>query len=715
MRVVLARAPGFVPAEGDAEDLGEIARRLQGLPLALELAGARLSLMRAAELRERLARGLDVLGSGRRDAPARQATLRAALDWSWALLDARDRHALACASLFRGAFSLDAAIATIARADRAGALEALQSLRERSLLSRASTDGARLRMFESVREHARERLDDDEAPLRMARFFSETGARHADALRGKEGRAALAWLTAERDNLLAAHDALVDRAPREGLLDRAPREGSTERAETVALQADLLLALDPLLARVGPGGAHLSRLSAVLASPELDPGRRVRALVARARVLRDRGEMAACVADLEVSRDLLTGAERGAVRAELGEAWLAQGRFDEALAQLELALREAQSWNDPRTEQRARAALGLVHHGRGQLDLAETQYVEALDLAVSLGDVHAESQARRDLGSLCLMRGQHQRARAHYEEALARSPGDDLRLEGVVRGNLAILDQEQGRLDEALAHLERALACLRKVGDRPFEGHLLGYLGAVHHERGQLDAARAAYTRALEVLAEVRDVRLEGIFLAARAAALAASGRVGHAWNDLDVAARRLAEVGDPALMAALGAHRAQVAIAEALETADRATLPAAIEQARRALDEARRFAALSDDVRFAARMLVRAIPAAQLEVGPEGAWFRVPGRTAVSLSTRATLARVLDALLRARLERPGVPVSSEELVAAGWPGERVLPLAAQNRLRVALSTLRNLGLRGVIVHRDGGHLLDPSVPAMRG
>jgi hypothetical protein len=132
-------------------------------------------------------------------------------------------------------------------------------------------------------------------------------------------------------------------------------------------------------------------------------------------------------------------------------------------------------------------------------------------------------------------------------------------------------------------------------------------------------------------------------------------------------------------------------------------------------LEDARRHAIESDDVRFAVRMLARAIPAEQLEVGAEGAWFRVPGREIVSLATRTTLARVLDALVRARLARPGAPVTPDELVAAGWPGERVLPLAAQNRLRVALSTLRHLGLRGVIVHREGGHLLDPSVPATRG
>ena len=698
VRLMLERAPGLTPSDDELADIAAIARRLEGIPLALELAASRLSLLGVAELRERLSRGLDVLGRARRDAPARQATLRAALDWSWALLDAPERHALACASLFRGSFAVEAAVATIARSaeEARGALDVLQSLRDKSLIARATPDGARLRLFESIREHARERREDADAPLRMARFFSEHGARCVAELGTRKGRAALAWIAAERDNLFAAHDALAE----------------NPAAATLGVRVDLLLTLDPMLARLGPGGAHLSRLDEALEASGLDETRRTRALVARARVRRDRGEMAGCVADLVRARDLLAGVERSAVRAELGEAWLAQGRFDEALSELETALAEARAGRDGRTEQRAHAALGLVHHGRGQLDLAEKKYIEALDLALTLGDAHAEAAARRDLGNLCLMRGEHDRARAHYEEALARAPGDDLRLEGLVRGNLAILDQERGRLDEALAHLRRALTCLRLVGDRPFEAHLTAYLGGVHHERGQLELARDTYTRALEVLSEVGDVRLEGLFLGARAAALAATGKCGQAWNDLEIAARRLAEVGDPALIAALAAHRAQVAIACAGR--EPALTRASIEEARSARADALPYAADSDDVRFALRLLQRAVPAEQLVIGDGSAWFQVPGCAVVSLATRPTLARLLEALVEARLERPGTPVDSETLVAAGWPGERVSPLSARNRLRVALTTLRNLGLRGVLVFRDAGHLLDTEVAASR-
>ena len=702
VQLLLTRAQGYTPREGDLVELASVARRLEGIPLALELAASRLPLLGATGLRAQLGErlGLDVLAHGRRDAPARQATLRGALDWSWDLLSPVERSTLAACALFRGSFTAEDA-ATIAEGEvgRAAALTALQALRDKSLLVRATPDGSRLRLFESVAAYAREKLDASEARVavrvRLGTHFA-TGARtRVEALGTPRARAAFAWLAAERDNLAGAYEALVDVAGPEAL----------------ALRATLVLAIHEVALRLGPSGGHEAWLLALEQAP-LPPAVRARLLAAHARLLRDRTEMAAATERLAAALELLDAGARAEVRAELGETLLAQGRFDDAQAQLELALREARSWSQRTLEQRALARLGLVHHGRGRLDDAEEHYSEALDLALELGLVREEAEARRDLGTLCLQRGQHHRARAHYEEALARSPGDDLRLEGVVRGNLAIVDQEQGRLDEALAHLKRALVCLRSVGDRPFEAHLLGYLGAVHHERGQLDAACDAYGRALDLLRESRDVRLEGVFLAARAAALAASGRTGPAENDLALAARRVADVGDPALAALLEVHRAQVALAAA--QGERGALRGATDQARAAIERARRYVAESDDVRFAVRMLQRAIPADELEVAEGAAWFRVPGCEPVDLSSRATLARLLEALVEARLARPGVPVDASALVEAAWQGERMLPQAAQNRLRVAVTSLRNLGLRGVLVHREGGHLLEPEVPARR-
>ena len=87
------------------------------------------------------------------------------------------------------------------------------------------------------------------------------------------------------------------------------------------------------------------------------------------------------------------------------------------------------------------------------------------------------------------------------------------------------------------------------------------------------------------------------------------------------------------------------------------------------------------------------------------------PGGEVVDLSARVPLAGIVHALIEKRVEAPGQPLDTTALLAAGWPGEKVRPEAATNRVKVALSTLRKLGLRDVILHRGDGHVIDPNVP----
>ncbi len=699
IRLLLARAPGFSPSPTDAAPLTEIARSLEGLPLALELAASRLPLLGADALATMLRneRGtLDALGPAPREVTPRQATLRGAIAWSWSILEEPERRALAFVSMFRGSFALELALAVIGGSE-ADALAVVQSLRDKSLL--APAEGAtRARTLTAVRAFAAEKLaeraDAEQARARLVRAFASRAARERRARTGRHARAAQAWLALEADGLEVARE----------LAETLPLD-----PETAAREAELVLALHDVARRIGPAGRDAPALANVeRLLPSLRTDLRTELVVARANALRDRGET------LDAARSLEAEAAEGAssyVLSALGQALLACGRFDAAESALERAL--ASAAGDRRLALAAHGGLGLVAHGRGVLERAEAHYARALDLAISLGEPAAEAAARRDLGNLSLQRGELDRARAHYEEALAKRPGDDLRLEGVVRGNLGIVHQELGELDLALAELRRARDCLRQVGDRPFEAHLSGYLGAVLHERGQLDAARDAYGEAIEILREVHDVRLEGIFLAARAVLLAERGQSGHAENDLVLAARRIEEVGDPALTVLLALHRATVALTSAAR--GRGDVAGASATARALIERVLPEVDRSDDARFALRMLRRALPADALEVGEGAAWFRVPGREAVSLASRPTLARVLDALVLARLARPGAALAWDELLAAGWPDEKVMPAAAQNRVRVALSTLRTLGLRSVLVTENGGHRLDEHVSTQRG
>jgi predicted ATPase/DNA-binding SARP family transcriptional activator len=198
---------GFQLTQGNAGSVAEICRRLDGLPLAIELAAARTALLSVDELNARLAHALDALGAGPRDAPARQQTLRATIDWSHDLLNAREADAFARFAVFAGGATIEAA-----QAVTGGELDALQGLVDKQLLLRPHgfSPDARLLMLETVRDYARERLDAQAAAPqtheRHCRHYLALAERAEPELftRG-EGRW-LPRLDAEVHNLRAALD-----------------------------------------------------------------------------------------------------------------------------------------------------------------------------------------------------------------------------------------------------------------------------------------------------------------------------------------------------------------------------------------------------------------------------------------------------------------------------------------------------------------------------
>jgi len=194
----------FDPTNENEAVLGELCRRLDGLPLAIELAAARMKLLDPAALLARLGNRLDVLGSGSRDAPARQRTLRATIDWSYDLLEPTEQFAFARLAAFAGGWELDAAEAVCGQAE--SLLADLESLVDKSLVLR-SADG-RFSMLETVRQYALERLDAAiDAPsvrLRHAEYFLEIARQGEQALLGAQAPEWAERFDAEHDNLRAA-------------------------------------------------------------------------------------------------------------------------------------------------------------------------------------------------------------------------------------------------------------------------------------------------------------------------------------------------------------------------------------------------------------------------------------------------------------------------------------------------------------------------------
>jgi predicted ATPase len=705
-----ATRAGFRPSPAEVSTLAEIVRRVQGVPLAIELCAARLGLLDARQLLARLDQHLDLLAGDPRSAPPRQATLRGAIDWSWDLLDLAERSALAQCAAFRGGFDLDAAEAILlpapARAPRSSSavLDALSALFDKSLLAVDEPDGEsearRYRLYESIRAYAAEKLDELDRPAaardRHARWFAEAGARWAAAARGQRFQEGLASLAREHDNLLAA------------------RAWSIERGE-LARALELTLCLEPLAIVRGPVLPYLEQLSALLArSDELPPALAARGFGSLGVAESRRGRPADAVSAFR--RALALAASGGDERdlpfflAKLANQLCVLGD-DAAAAQ---AFERARALLDTRDDPAVRGVF-CRHHAfflwrAGRVEESRRQGEEARALLQAHGDRRELAYVLCDLAASYLDEGELDAVTGALDDAI------DLlrrlqyrRVESRCLLLFALARRERGDLAGARADLDRALALHADDGDRGAEGFVLWHQACLALEADDLDAARALGERALARYQEIGDAHLVAHAHMVLGAALARLGEIDRAAVEMDGAATLLAGGPAPA-REALALFQAQVALARG----DRREAERAL-----SLTDPRAPAA---HVRFARRVLVgalgRAAPAprapapapaagAALLIAADGRWFRLADQREVSLERRAALHRILAALGRLRVSSPGKALTLDQVLEAGWPGERVSVEAGTARVYNAIQRLRRLGLEGALRTRDDGYLLD--------
>jgi predicted ATPase/class 3 adenylate cyclase len=450
----------FVPRPTDDEAISQLVTLLDGLPLAIELAAARVRMMPPATILQRMRERFRLLTStGARH--TRHATLRAALDWSWDLLSPDEQQALAQLSVFEGGLTLEAAEAVLSLGEL-WPMDAVQALVDKSLVRRATEE--RFDLLVSVQEYGSEKLDGfggrAEAEVRHGEHFASFGSEEAvEGLYGHNGLQRRRSLAADLDNLTAA-------------CRRAIARGDGATAASTCRAAVEVLVLK------GPFAAGLALARAVLEVPQLGPGERMGALV------------------------------------QAGRTAMVSGQMNEARARYEEALGLARDRGDRRCESQCLGALGSLVRDQGRMDEARAWTGQALALARALGDRRGERMWLGDLGMLDHMQGNLDEARASYERALAiaRERGDR-RNEGFWLSNLGLLDKELGRTEEARAHLEQALALSREIGDRRGESGRLSNLGLLHAQLGQSDEARGHHEVALAIAREIGDRRNEGINL----------------------------------------------------------------------------------------------------------------------------------------------------------------------------------------------------------
>jgi predicted ATPase/DNA-binding CsgD family transcriptional regulator len=404
--------PGFVLDEENAALIAGIARRLDGLPLAVELAAARVKLLPPASLLARLEQSLPVLVGGPRDLPQRQQTLRATIAWSYGLLGAGAGRLLAACSVFRGGISLEGAESVCAAAIDLGieVLSGLEELVDQSLLRRiggfAGLGGPRFGMLFMVREYAAERLAEMPERARVEEAHAAAFLALAEAagreLRGPGEREWLDRLETEHQNIRAALDWCQQHEPGDALR--------------------LAVAMSRFWGVRGHFTEGRGRLKALLDVCRDGTSTRVKALNGAASLAIDQGDHGeACDLlgeSIRLSQEL--GYRRGEATALvfLGRSLIAGGRPAEAGPHVERALRLLDGRDDPAALAIALLYAGLAAHFTGQFEEARARYVRSVDLCRAAGFRSVGARSLQQLGKTRLELGDIRGARSALEEAL---------------------------------------------------------------------------------------------------------------------------------------------------------------------------------------------------------------------------------------------------------------------------------------------------------
>jgi predicted ATPase/class 3 adenylate cyclase len=466
----------------NAASVAAVCRRLDGLPLALELAAARLRLLSPEALLERLDHALQVLTSGPRDAPERQQTLRATIDWSHSLLAESEQRLFRRMAVFAGGCTF-ADVEGVCADPGTTILDELESLVDKALVQ---SDGGRLRMLQTIGEYAREQLEctgeTREIALRHARRYAELGGEIRDGVEGNDQIGALERGIAEEGNLQAALETLL----------AAANDG-----DALALEEGLQLSGD-LYMYWHIRGKNIS---------------------AR--------EYAASFLDADSGRVPTQGRAGALITAGLA-SWML-GELDRANAEQAEAYHIAAELNADR-EFCVAGFLGAIALLGTDLETGLRWTSEAIERSRARGLIWAEGFASSVDGILQTVSGDLDTARTRYSRALEiqQMIGDDEGA-GLSLGGLAQLAAIRGDLAGAIDLYRQSLAAFEAIGDRAEEARILSEMAWTHLQHEDPALARRYFLDSVQAYTDVASVRGVGLSLIGLAATETVEQRPGNA------------------------------------------------------------------------------------------------------------------------------------------------------------------------------------------
>jgi len=504
--------PSFRLTPDNAADVVEICRRLDGLPLAIELAAARVKVLSPAALRQALTRRLQVLTGVSRGRSARFQTMRDTIEWSYDLLSAQQQRLFRRLAVFAGGFALEGATAVcadiegalgeepeIAGSDPFSLLDRITELIDRSLILQAQGDDPepRFTMLQTIQEFGREQLagcGEMHAAQRAHSAYVVGLAEQSE--RELTGANQIAWLDRlenEHDNIRAA-------------LAWAIGQGDARLAQRIAAP----------LWRFWSNRGHLAEgrqwfdQALALDGDEARPE--------RAYALHGAGQMAEMLGDYEQASSLYR--EGMAAARAIGDRDLVarlfgamanvahdRGNYDESIQFHEEARTLYAETGNRRGLAISLHNLGNVRYNRGDLDGADSMYAQSLALMRELGDERNIGYNLGSLGTVALAKGDYERARQLQEESLrVMERIDDEISVAATLINLGNIHQELGDYAEAVRVTESALAVLDQLGAKRNAAIARYNLGHIARIQGDSIAATAHLAESLIAFWEFRDV-----------------------------------------------------------------------------------------------------------------------------------------------------------------------------------------------------------------
>ncbi|MET4922263.1 NB-ARC domain-containing protein, partial [Streptomyces sp. PSRA5] len=593
----------------EAEAVAELCRRLDGIPLALELAASRVRTIGVHGLVARLDDRFALLAVGPRNAPDRQRTLRAVIDWSWGLLTAAERVVLRRLAVHSGSCAPEAAETVCAGGDvrSTDVFELLARLVERSLVVLSDRpEGPRYRLLESVKEYCVEQLcvagEFDAVLEQHSRYYGELAVHAGPLLRGPEQQRWLERLDAEAANLRSA----LDFAVRHGAGERALRTVNAlawywvlrGRPAEARRFLDAALAAFPAPApspspdralatawRAGIGllqGESGNSGDAVLAAYESTEGTEwIDDPLGRATALWFLGFAQMGSGDVATGESLVNRS-LDAFHA-IGDPWgtaaalsvrarhaMARGDLDAVRRDGERSARLFEETGDRWGRLQTVFPLAALSQITGDYEHAARLQRDGLAIAEQLGLWTEAAKRLCGLGRLHLLTGDHAQARACHGRALKLAREQNFRSGEVdAELGLGLGARQEGDHDLAEHHMRGLLAWFREVDYGPGITLALAELGFVAELRGDAEAARTLHLEGFDIARELGDPRAVALAVEGLAGARAAAGRYGDSARLLGMAAAARDSVRAPLPPAERGdVDRVSAVAREALGTA---------------------------------------------------------------------------------------------------------------------------------------------------